>query len=97
MAKPYDTHNHEVFQEHPMITELLAELQAIEEKGRVEARFYALIAWISHMDGPYHNDREFPVDVSTWERSHSMVPGLIMWLLGVPLVVIVLLFIFRVI
>jgi hypothetical protein len=26
-----------------------------------------------------------------------MVPGLIMWLLGVPLVVIVLLFIFRVI
>ena len=30
--------------EHPMITELLAELQAIEEKGRVEARFYELIA-----------------------------------------------------
>jgi hypothetical protein len=44
MAKPHDTHNHEVFQEHPMITELLAELQAIEEKGRVEARFYELIA-----------------------------------------------------
>jgi len=44
MAKPYDTHNHEVFQEYPMITELLAELQAIEGKGRVEARFYALIA-----------------------------------------------------
>ena len=44
MAQPHDTHNHEVFQEHPMITELLAEWQAIEEKGRVEARFYEIIA-----------------------------------------------------
>ena len=44
MAQPHDTHNHEVFQEDPMVTELLAELQAIDEKGRVEARFYALIA-----------------------------------------------------
>jgi len=44
MAQPHDTKNHEVFQEHPMIIELLAELQAIEEKRRVEARFYALIA-----------------------------------------------------
>jgi len=32
MAQPYDTQNHEVLQEHPMITQLLAELQAIEEK-----------------------------------------------------------------
>jgi hypothetical protein len=44
MAKPHATHNHEVCQEHPMVTELLAELQAIEEKRRVEARFYTLIA-----------------------------------------------------
>ena len=43
MAKPHDIHKHEVFQDDPMITEL-AELQAIEEKGRVEARFYELIA-----------------------------------------------------
>ena len=43
MAKPHDTHNHEVFQDHPMITELLAELQVIEEKRKIEARFYALI------------------------------------------------------
>jgi hypothetical protein len=40
MAKPHETHNHEVFQEDPMVTELLAELQVIEEKGRVEACFY---------------------------------------------------------
>ena len=44
MAKPHETPNHEVCQEHPMITELLAEVQAIEEKGRVEARFYEVIA-----------------------------------------------------
>ncbi len=44
MAKPHDTYNYEVCQEHPMITELVAELQAIKEKGRVEARFYELIA-----------------------------------------------------
>jgi len=44
MAKPHDTHNHEVFQEHPMITELLAELQEIDEKARVEIRFYEIIA-----------------------------------------------------
>jgi hypothetical protein len=30
-------------------------------------------------------------------RRWSMIPGLIMWLLGVPLVVIILLFLFRVI
>jgi hypothetical protein len=43
MAKPHDIHNHEVCQDHPMSTELLAALQAIEEKRKVEARFYALI------------------------------------------------------
>ena len=44
MAKPHDTHHHEVCQEHLMIRELLAELQAIEERGSIEARFYELIA-----------------------------------------------------
>jgi hypothetical protein len=44
MAKPHDTQNHEVFQEDSMVTELLAELRAMDEKARVEARFYELIA-----------------------------------------------------
>ena len=44
MAKPHETLDHEALHEHPMITELLAELQAIDEKERVEARFYELIA-----------------------------------------------------
>jgi hypothetical protein len=44
MAKFHSPHHHEVFQEDPIIVELLEELQAIEEKGRVADRFYALIA-----------------------------------------------------
>ena len=44
MAKLHDTQNHEVFQEDPMVTELLAELQAMDEKARVEAQFYELVA-----------------------------------------------------
>ena len=43
MATPHDTKNHEAFQEHPMVTELLAALQEIDEKVRVEARFYEVI------------------------------------------------------
>ena len=42
-AKAHATHSHEVCQEHLMVTELRAELQAIEEKWRVEARCYTLI------------------------------------------------------
>ena len=37
------------------------------------------------------------VNLPLYIRRRSMVPGLIMWLLGVPLVVIVLLFLFHVI
>jgi hypothetical protein len=44
MAKPHDLHYHEVCQDDLMMTELLTEVQALEEKRRVEARFYALIA-----------------------------------------------------
>ena len=44
MAKSHDTRAQHTFQEQQMVEELWAELQAIEEKGRVEARFYELIA-----------------------------------------------------
>jgi hypothetical protein len=64
MATLHNPHNHEGYQEDPSITELLAACGTIAEKERVEARFYALIACISHLDGAYHNDRESPVDFS---------------------------------
>jgi hypothetical protein len=44
MATPHEMLDHEAVHEHAMVKELLAELQAIDEKGRVEARFYELIA-----------------------------------------------------
>jgi hypothetical protein len=88
MAKPHDTQNHEVFQEDPMVTELLAELQAMDEKARVEARFYELIAWISRIDGLHQNDRELPVEFSKWERRNRML-GFMMWLFYLPLSLLV--------
>jgi hypothetical protein len=50
MAKPHDTRNQEAFQEHPMVTELLVELQAIEDKERVEVRFFTVMDWLSQTE-----------------------------------------------
>jgi hypothetical protein len=47
MAKPHDTRNQEAFQEHPLVTELLAALPAIEENARVEVRLYTVMDWVS--------------------------------------------------
>jgi hypothetical protein len=50
MAKPHDTQDHKPHQEQPMVRELLAELQAIDEKARVEIRFYEIMAQPSHIE-----------------------------------------------
>jgi hypothetical protein len=50
MAKPHDTQDHKTYQEQPMVRELLAELQAIDEKARIEIRFYEIIAQSSHIE-----------------------------------------------
>ena len=44
MAKPHDTLDHQPWQEHPMVEELLAELHEMDEKARMEIRFYEIIA-----------------------------------------------------
>jgi hypothetical protein len=38
MARQHDTRDQEVFQEHPIVKELLEELQEIDDKARVEVR-----------------------------------------------------------
>jgi hypothetical protein len=43
MAKPQDTQDQKVFQEHQIVKELMAELQAIDDKARVEVRFYEVM------------------------------------------------------
>jgi hypothetical protein len=50
MAKLYASLNREVAHEHPMVKELLAELQEIDEKARVEICFYELNPHSSHID-----------------------------------------------
>ena len=44
MAKPHDTQDHTTLQEQPLVKELLAELQEIDAKTRVEIQFYEIIA-----------------------------------------------------
>jgi hypothetical protein len=44
MTQRYESNHEKALQEHLLMTVLLAELQEIDEKQRVEARFYALIA-----------------------------------------------------
>jgi len=43
MAKPQDTQDQEGFQEHQIVKELMTDLQAIDDKARVEVRFYELM------------------------------------------------------
>ena len=44
MAKPHDTQDLPTGQEHLMVKELLAELHEMDEKARMEIRFYEIIA-----------------------------------------------------
>ena len=50
MAKPHDTLDHQPWQEQPMVKELLAELHEMDEKARMEIRFYEIIAGLSHIE-----------------------------------------------
>lgn len=59
MAKPHDPHNHKVFQEHPMITELLAELQAIEERRQYAVRWHTLMNQHGPLAIPVQYERLF--------------------------------------
>jgi hypothetical protein len=43
MAMPHDTQDQPTWQEH-MVKELIAELQAIDDKARIEARFYEVMS-----------------------------------------------------
>ena len=81
-----------------MITELLAELQLMDDKARVDARCYELVTVSLIVRYGIKMRVYIPLPYSQNENFRSsMLPGFIMWLLGVPLVVIILLFVFRVI
>jgi hypothetical protein len=44
MATPHETQDHQTWQEPPLVEELLAELQEIDDKLSIELRFYETIA-----------------------------------------------------
>jgi hypothetical protein len=46
MAQPYAIQDQQAVQE-PMVTELLAELRAIDDKARIAVRFYEIMDWAS--------------------------------------------------
>ena len=50
MAKPHESLDQEALHEHPMVKELWAELQAMDEKARLETRFYELMDCVSHSE-----------------------------------------------
>ena len=64
MPKPHNTHNHEVCQEHLMITALLVELQAIDEKAKLAVRFYEVMEWISQNEIRYQKESINSFDLS---------------------------------
>jgi hypothetical protein len=56
MAKPQTILDQEAVHGYAMVKELLAELQTMDDKARVEAQFYELIDCVSHSETPYQNE-----------------------------------------
>jgi hypothetical protein len=46
MAQSHAIHHQQAVQD-PLVIELLAELQAIDEKARIASRFYTIMDWVS--------------------------------------------------
>jgi len=59
MAKPHNTREPEVLQEHPIVKTLLAELQAIDDRRQWEDRLYELMDQHSHIGIPVQYERLF--------------------------------------
>jgi hypothetical protein len=56
MATPQTVLDQEVVHDHALVTDLPAVLQTMDNKVRVEARFYELVDRLSHSERSYHND-----------------------------------------
>jgi hypothetical protein len=96
MAQSHAIQDQQAVQD-PVVTALLAELQAIDEKARIVGRLYKTMDWISQNDTWYRNESIIASGSTRMRKEWGMIPGFIMWLLGVPLGVIILLFLFGVI
>jgi len=97
MATPHDIRDQEAFEEHPLVTELLVELQAIEEKTRVAVRFFTIMDWSSQNETQSRNESLLVGHPLKVKRSETMLQGMLLWLLGIPLGIVILLWLFHVI
>ena len=59
MAKPNQSRNQQTVQEQRIISELLAELQAIEERRQYAVRFHTLMNQHGHPEIPVQYERLF--------------------------------------
>ncbi len=71
MAKPHGSRDQEAFQEQQMVTELLTELQAIEERRQCAVRFHTLMNQHSHLEIPVQYERLF-LHAPQGKRSKNM-------------------------
>ena len=59
MAKPKKSRAQQTLPEHPLVTALLAELQAIEERMQCAVRFHTLMNQRCHLEIPVQYERLF--------------------------------------
>ena len=59
MAKPHESRDQHTWQEDPLVTEVLAELQAIEERMQSAVRFHTLMHQRCHLETPVQYERLF--------------------------------------
>jgi hypothetical protein len=59
MAKPTKSRAQQPWQEHPLVEELLAELQAIEERRQCTVRLHTLMNQRCHLEIPVQYERLF--------------------------------------
>ena len=59
MAKPTTSRAQQPWQEHPLVEELLAELQAIDDRRQCAVRFHTLMDQHCHLEIPVQYERLF--------------------------------------
>ena len=59
MAQPKKSRTQQTLPEHPLVTALLAELQAIEERMQCAVRFHTLMNQRCHLEIPVQYERLF--------------------------------------
>ena len=60
MAKPHESRDQHTWQEDPLVTEVLAELQALDDRRQCAVRLHTLMGQRCHLEIPVQYERLFP-------------------------------------